>query len=93
MTLRTIALLAAALAQHDPPLLTLLVVGCAHGCTQCILAAITARARPTESKGTAFGLFNLASGLFMLFASVMAVMGNVRSDDRVLGRIRAGLPT
>jgi hypothetical protein len=30
MTLRTIALLAAALAQHDPPLLTLLVVGCAH---------------------------------------------------------------
>jgi hypothetical protein len=92
MTLRTIALLAAALAQHDPPLLTLLVVGCAHW-LHAMHPCRHYRPGPTESKGTAFGLFNLASGLFMLFASVMAVMGNVRSDDRVLGRIRAGLPT
>jgi hypothetical protein len=31
-----------------------------------------AGATPAELKGTAFGLFNLASGLFMLLASVIA---------------------
>jgi hypothetical protein len=71
MTLRTIALLAAALAQHDPPLLTLLVVGCAHW-LHAMHPCRHYRPGPTESKGTAFGLFNLASGLFMQFASVMA---------------------
>lgn len=42
------------------------------GCTQGILAAMIAEATPAELKGTAFGLFNLASGLFMLLASVIA---------------------
>jgi MFS family permease len=42
------------------------------GCTQGILAAMIAEVTPPELKGTAFGLFNLASGLFMLLASVIA---------------------
>ena len=42
------------------------------GCTQSILAAMIAEVTPPELKGTAFGLFNLASGLFMLLASVIA---------------------
>jgi MFS family permease len=42
------------------------------GCTQGILAAMIAEVTPSELKGTAFGLFNLASGLFMLLASVIA---------------------
>ena len=42
------------------------------GCTQGILAAMIAEVTPAELKGTAFGLFNLASGLFMLLASVIA---------------------
>jgi MFS family permease len=42
------------------------------GFTQGILAAMIADVTPIELKGTAFGLFNLASGLFMLLASVIA---------------------
>lgn len=42
------------------------------GCTQGILAAMIAEVTPPELKGTAFGLFHLASGLFMLLASVIA---------------------
>ena len=42
------------------------------GFTQGILAAMIADVTPAELKGTAFGLFNLASGLFMLLASVIA---------------------
>ena len=42
------------------------------GCTQGILAAMIAEVTPPELKGTAFGLFNLASGLFTLLASVIA---------------------
>jgi MFS family permease len=42
------------------------------GFTQGILAAMIADVTPPELKGTAFGLFNLASGLFMLLASVIA---------------------
>jgi MFS family permease len=42
------------------------------GCTQGILAAMIAEVTPPELKGTAFGLFNLASGLFMLLASLAA---------------------
>ena len=42
------------------------------GCTQGILAAMVAEVTPPELKGTAFGLFNLASGLLMLLASVIA---------------------
>ena len=42
------------------------------GCTQGILAAMIAEMTPPELKGTAFGLFNLASGLFLMLASVIA---------------------
>ena len=42
------------------------------GCTQGILAAMVAEVTPPELKGTAFGLFNLASGLCMLLASLIA---------------------
>lgn len=42
------------------------------GFTQGILPAMVADVTPPELKGTVFGLFNLASGLFMLLASVIA---------------------
>jgi MFS family permease len=42
------------------------------GLTQGILAAMVADAAPREFKGTAFGVFNLASGLCALLASVLA---------------------
>jgi MFS family permease len=42
------------------------------GCTQGVLVAMIAEVTPLELKGTAFGLFNLASGLFLLLASVIA---------------------
>ena len=42
------------------------------GCTQGILAAMIAEVTRPELKGTAFGLFNLASGLCMLLASLIA---------------------
>ena len=63
------------LAWADSPLSVLLGValwGLHMGCTQGILAAMIAEVTPPELKGTAFGLFNLASGLFMLLASFIA---------------------
>lgn len=42
------------------------------GFSQGILAALVADTTPKESKGTAFGIFNLVSGLGMLLASVIA---------------------
>lgn len=42
------------------------------GLTQGILAALLADTAPAELKGTAFGLFNLVSGLCLLVASGMA---------------------
>jgi MFS family permease len=42
------------------------------GLTQGLLAAMVARAAPATLRGTAFGVFNLASGLAMLTASVAA---------------------
>jgi len=63
------------LAWAGSPLLVLLGValwGLHMGFTQGILAAMVADVTPAELKGTAFGLFNLASGFFMLLASVMA---------------------
>ena len=42
------------------------------GFTQGILAAMIADVTPPDLKGSAFGLFNLASGLSMFFASVIA---------------------
>jgi MFS family permease len=37
-----------------------------------LLAAMVADTAPQELRGTAFGLFNLASGIAMLMASVVA---------------------
>lgn len=42
------------------------------GMTQGLLAAMVAHAAPAELRGTAFGFFNLMSGLAMLAASVIA---------------------
>lgn len=42
------------------------------GFTQGILATMVANVTPQELKGTAFGLFNFVTGLFMLLASVIA---------------------
>ncbi len=42
------------------------------GLTQGLLSALVADAAPAELRGTAFGVFNLVSGLAMLAASVIA---------------------
>jgi len=42
------------------------------GLTQGLLAAMVARAAPADLRGTAFGVFNLASGAAMLVASALA---------------------
>ncbi len=42
------------------------------GMTQGLLATMVADTAPAELRGTAFGLFNLVSGLAMLLASVLA---------------------
>jgi MFS family permease len=42
------------------------------GATQGLLARMVADAAPTDLRGTAFGLFNLLSGLTMLIASALA---------------------
>ena len=42
------------------------------GMTQGVLAAMIAANAPAQLRGTAFGFFNLASGLAMLIASVLA---------------------
>jgi MFS family permease len=42
------------------------------GMTQGLLAAMIAHTAPAELRGTAFGAFNLASGLALLVASVLA---------------------
>lgn len=42
------------------------------GMTQGLLAAIVAEVAPADLRGTAFGLFNLVSGVAMLIASVLA---------------------
>lgn len=42
------------------------------GATQGLLATMVANAAPTDLRGTAFGLFNLVSGIAMLAASAIA---------------------
>ena len=55
-----------------PVLIGVALWGMHMGLTQGILAAMIADVTPSELKGTAFGLFNLVGGLFMLLASVIA---------------------
>jgi MFS family permease len=50
----------------------LLFWGLHMAATQGLLSAMVADTAPTELRGTAFGLFNLGSGLAMLAASVLA---------------------
>ena len=42
------------------------------GFTQGLLAALVADTVPAELRGTAFGMFNLVSGLALLAASIIA---------------------
>jgi MFS family permease len=42
------------------------------GLTQGLLSALVADSAPDELRGTAFGMFNLVSGIAMLVASVVA---------------------
>lgn len=49
-----------------------LVWGLHMGFTQGLLAAMVAEAVPAELRGTAFGMFNLVTGVALLFASVIA---------------------
>ena len=42
------------------------------GFTQGLLAALVADVSPAELRGTAFGMFNLVTGLALLAASVLA---------------------
>ena len=48
------------------------VWGVHMGLTQGVFAALVAATAPADLRGTAFGLFNLASGIALLAASVLA---------------------
>ncbi|MBG9388270.1 MFS transporter [Caenimonas aquaedulcis] len=62
-----------ALAAHWSVVMAGVVLWGLHmGMTQGLLAAMVADAAPAELRGTAFGLFNLVSGVAMLAASVLA---------------------
>ncbi|WP_310450632.1 MFS transporter [Sulfuritalea sp.] len=52
--------------------LGVLLWGLHMGMTQGLLAAMIADTAPVDLRGTAFGFFNLASGISMLFASALA---------------------
>ena len=77
LTLGLLVLIAAdlVLATNDHWGVVLLGVGLwgLHmGMTQGLLATMVADTAPTDLRGTAFGFFNLSSGLAMLIASVLA---------------------
>ena len=42
------------------------------GCTQGLLATLIADTAPPELRGTAFGMFNLVTGIALLAASILA---------------------
>lgn len=63
------------LAMHDHWGIVLLGVslwGLHMGMTQGLLAAMVAHTSPADLRGTAYGLFNLASGIAVLIASILA---------------------
>jgi len=71
------ALVAADIALAMASGMALLAIGVAlwglhMGLTQGLLAKLVADASPPELRGTAFGVFNLASGIAMLAASALA---------------------
>ena len=57
------------------------------GLTQGLLAALVADTAPAELRGTAFGMFNLVTGLAMLAASVIAggLWDNIGPQRHFLG--------
>src|SRR5262249_20071627 len=59
---------------HGPSALALGVAlwGLHMGFTQGLLSAMVAQASPAHLRGTAFGVFNLASGVAMLASSAIA---------------------
>ncbi|MBC5782064.1 MFS transporter [Ramlibacter sp. USB13] len=64
---------ALALADHGPLLWAGIVLWGLHmALTQGLLAAMVADTSPAPLRGTAFGMFNLASGIAMLVASALA---------------------
>ena len=72
-----VVLILADLVLAQAPGLAMVAVGVAlwglHlGMTQGLLATMVAGAAPAHLRGTAFGFFNLASGIAMLIASVLA---------------------
>lgn len=77
LTLGLLVLIAAdlVLAMNDHWSMVLLGVGLwgLHlGMTQGLLAAMVANRAPADLRGTAYGFFNVASGLAMLIASILA---------------------
>lgn len=77
LVLGLLVLVAADLVLALPPTPLTLLSGVAlwgihMGMTQGLLAAMVADAAPADLRGTAFGFFNLMSGLAMLAASVIA---------------------
>jgi MFS family permease len=56
----------------DTVLVGTAVWGVHMGLTQGVLAALVAQAAPPDLRGTAFGLFNLVSGIALLVASALA---------------------
>jgi MFS family permease len=62
-------------SNHWPAvLLGVALWGLHMGMTQGLLAVMVAHTAPANLKGTAFGFFNLISGIAMLFASIVAGM-------------------
>lgn len=73
LLLLILADLVLAYAESSPMvLLGVALWGLHMGFSQGILASLVADTTPADLKGTAFGLFNLASGLALLLASVIA---------------------
>jgi len=59
--------------QHwDAVLAGVALWGMHMGITQGLLSAMVAKTAPAELRGTAFGIFNVVSGIAMLFASIAA---------------------
>lgn len=65
-------LILAAAASVGQVLLGTAVWGLHMGLTQGLLAALVAEAAPPDLRGTAFGIFNLVSGVALLIASALA---------------------
>jgi MFS family permease len=61
-----------------------LLWGLHMGFTQGLLAALIADVAPPELRGTAFGVFNLVTGLALLLASVIALWGALGSQGTFL---------